>query len=92
MKDKGTKIPFEAIATLRATVHAKAADENEMLAREVKPRMFATREEREPYRLAIEQVKAERNREAAWANVAANEILAAAGFKTRMPRGLRRRG
>lgn len=74
------KTRYAEFNTLKATFHRRAGDEALDLAQAVKPRMFATSEEREPYALALEHVSAERRREAVHASIAADEILHAAGF------------
>ncbi len=75
------KIPMANILTLRARFAQAAADAAKTEADAVKPKMFATREEREPYDLALDHERAQRARHARLADAAANEILAAAGFR-----------
>ena len=84
------KLTESNLFTLRARFHEKAGDEAQAIADSLKPKMFAKREEREPWDIAREDVAAQRRRQSVMAEVAANEILAAAGFKQpRFRRGRR---
>ena len=84
------KLTETNLLTLRARFHQKAGDDAQAIADSLKPKMFAKREEREPWDIAREDVAAQRRRESVMAEAAANELLAAAGFKQpRFRRGRR---
>lgn len=75
------KIPIAAMLSVRARFAERAADMAQEIAEELKPPMFAKKEERAEYEAAMDDVRAARARQSALANAAANEILAAVGFR-----------
>jgi glucan phosphorylase len=85
------KIPYANVATLRARFAQAAGDEADAIAQSVKPKMFAKAEDRDAYHAALLEVEAHRRQQSAWASKAADDILAAAGFRNRDVRGARRR-
>lgn len=90
MPEDKPKYTEAQMLTLRATFTTRAADSAQAIADELRPRMFAPAEDRDEHHVAEDIARAERRRASALAAAAANELLAAAGFRAPRDRTRRR--